>query len=132
MISSSSTDFTASDGRRFAFPVGTAFLVLSGILFWREKEIAFQIAGAAGVILYLAGAVMPGRLGPLYRRWMALALLISRVTTPIFMAIVYFLVLTPTGLLMRLLGRKPIRHSRDEEGFWKSTTGGHGDLSRQF
>ena len=43
MISSNSTEFTTRDGRQFAFPIGTAFLVLSGLLFWREKELSFQI-----------------------------------------------------------------------------------------
>ena len=52
MISSSSTEFTVSDGRRFAFPVGTAFLLLAGVLFWREKTTAMWVmVGIAGVLL---------------------------------------------------------------------------------
>ena len=133
MTSSNSTDFTSSDGRRFAFPVGIAFLVLAGVLFWREKDTAFRVVSALGGVLLVAGVVMPGYLGPVYRAWMRMALAISKVTTPVFMAIVYFLVLTPTGLIMRVLGKKPIEHRLEEGSFWRSTEGRPvSDLRRQF
>ena len=133
MISSSSTEFTASEGRRFAFPVGTAFLLLSALLFWREKTTAFEVTAGLGVTLYLLGATIPGRLGPVYRGWMRMALMISKVTTPIFMGIVYFLVLTPTALFMKLFGSKPLRHADHGGGFWKSMDEvRHSDLTRQF
>jgi hypothetical protein len=130
---SNSTEFTASDGRRFAFPVGTAFFVLSGILFWREKETMFQVMAGLGAVLYVAGAIVPGMLGPVYRAWMRMALVISKFTTPIFMSVVYFLVLTPTGLIMRVVGRKPMNHEVKDGGFWYSTADRtHSDLRRQF
>ncbi len=133
MTSSNSTDFTASDGRRFAFPVGIAFLVLAGVLFWRGKDPAFQVTSALGGVLLIAGVVAPGRLGPVYRAWMRMALMISKVTTPIFMGIVYFLVITPTGLIMRALGKKPIEHRLEDGSYWRSTAGRPvSDLRRQF
>ena len=133
MINSNSTEFTPSDGRRFAFPVGTAFLVLSSILFWREKETALQVTATLGVLLYVAGAIVPGKLGPVYRGWMRMALAISKVTTPIFMGVVYFVVLTPTGLIMRLFGRRPMHHKEREGSFWYPTAGREvSDLRRQF
>ncbi len=133
MMNSSSTEFTAKDGRSFAFPVGTAFLLLAALLWWRDKQLAMQITGGLGVTLYVLGAIIPGRLGPVYRGWMKMALAISKVTTPIFMGLVYFVVLTPTGLLMKLFGRRPMVHEPEDEGFWKSTSGRPtSDLSRQF
>ena len=131
MKNSSSTDFTPSDGRRFAFPVGTAFLVLAGLLLWRSKPTIATGMAALGGVLWVAGVVLPGRLGPVYRAWMGMALAISKVTTPIFLGIVYFLVFTPAGLIMRLLGRNPVRHARTDTGFWRTPSGG-GDLRRQF
>ena len=73
MTSSSSTEFSASEGRRFAFPVGTAFLLLSGVLFWREKDMAFPIVLGLGAVLWVLGAIVPAQLGPLYRAWMRMA-----------------------------------------------------------
>ncbi|MFT3712987.1 MAG: SxtJ family membrane protein [Archangium sp.] len=45
----------------------------------------------------------------LYRGWMALGRLLSRVTTPVLMLIIYALVITPVALLSRLFGRDPLR-----------------------
>jgi hypothetical protein len=66
---------------------------------------------------------------------MRLALLISKVTTPIFMGLTYFLVLAPSGLIMRALGRNPITHKESAGSFWFSRPQGSkrkSDLTRQF
>lgn len=126
---------TKREGRKFAFPVGLAFIVLAGISVWRGHETAPQILGGLGLLLLLAGAMVPTRLGPIHDAWMGLAHAISRVTTPVFMGIVYFLVLTPTGLVMRLLGRHPLRREPEDDSFWISTRRGDrgtSDMNRQF
>ena len=41
-------------------------------------------------------------LRPVYRGWMRFGLLLSRVTTPLILGIVFFLVITPIGLVRRL------------------------------
>jgi hypothetical protein len=133
VISSSSTEaapFTASDGRRFAFPVGTAFLVLAAIFLWRDRPTLMWVTTTLGGLLYVAGAVAPGQLGPIYRAWMRLALAISKVTTPIFMGVVYFLVFTPAGWIMRLVGKRPIEHRVERNSVWHPTD--RSDLTRQF
>ncbi len=132
MTNSSSTDFSASEGRRFAFPVGTAFLLLSGVLFWREKDTAFPIILGLGAVLLVLGAIIPARLGPLYRAWMRMALAISKVTTPILLGVVYFAVMTSTGLIMRLFGKKPIVHPLAEQSYWHRVEMTRSDLKRQF
>jgi hypothetical protein len=49
---------------------------------------------------------------------MGLAHLLSRVTTPLFMGVVYFAVVTPTGVLMRLFGRNPVVHKAAQGTYW--------------
>lgn len=123
-----------NEGRKFGFTVGAAFLVLAALLyFWRRHEAAGMVAGAIGALLALAGIWVPGRLGPVYRAWMGLAHAISRVTTPVFMGVVFFLVITPTGWVMRLVGKRPLRHREREGSFWvPPSSGGRSDLERQF
>jgi len=131
--SSSSTDFTARDGRRFAFPVGTAFLLLAGVLWWRDRLTLAWIGAGLAAALLLAGLVLPARLGPVYRAWMGLAHAISKVTTPIFMGVVYYLVLTPFGWAMRAVGKNPLVHKVENGGFWRpANPGPKKDLRRQF
>lgn len=126
---------TRSEGRRFSFPVGLAFAVLAGVFWWKDHETVAGALAALALLLVLAGILVPTRLGPVQRWWMGLAHAISRVTTPIFLGIVYFLVLTPTGVVMRLLGRQPLRREAEDDSYWipKSRRGGGvSDMNRQF
>ena len=127
------TPFTAKDGRKFAFPVGTAFLVLAAITWWRDHPLLMKIFLVLGGGLWLAGLLLPGQLGPVYRGWMGFAHALSKITTPIFMGVVYFLVITPIGLFMRAIGRQPMRHKEQAGGFWAAPpSGGRSDMEHQF
>jgi hypothetical protein len=122
-----------AEGRRFGLLVGGALLVLAGVLWWRGRLSVASTAGGLGVLLVAAGLIIPGRLGPVHRAWMAFGLALSKVTTPVFMGLVYFLVFTPTGALMRLFGRNPIAPNRRQATFWVArTTGPRSDMERQF
>lgn len=125
---------TPAEGRRFAFPVGGAFLVLTGILLWRGHETAAWVTGSLSGLLFVAGTLIPGHLGPVYRGWMGFALLLSKVTTPIFMGLVFFLAIAPIGLMMRLLGRNPVRREEVGGSYFVTRPEGsrRGNLSRQF
>ena len=48
------------------------------------------------------------------------------------MGIVYFLVLMPVGLLMRLFGRNPIRHRTMNDSYWFARSEARGDMTNQF
>ena len=126
---------TREEGRKFGLTVGIAFLAFSGLLWWRGRLSAALVFVALGGALVLAGLLFPARLGPIHRAWMGLAHLLSRVTTPVFMGIVYFLILTPTGWLTRLFGRNPIRHPLSEGSFWVRKPSGEdhrGKMEHQF
>lgn len=127
------TGLTRSEGRRFGATVGGAFLALAGLLFWRDHVVPAAIAAAIGALLVLGGLAIPDRLGPVHAAWMGLAKLLSKVTTPIFMGVVFFLVITPAGLVMRLFGRNPLEHQPDETGFWvRRDTSEQHSMERQF
>lgn len=125
--------FTAAEGRKFGLTVGCAFMVVAGILAWRGHVPVSLAFAALGVSLVLGGFALPDRLGPVYRAWMAGARAISRVTTPVVLGVVYFLVLTPTGVLRRILGGDPLRHPESGNSYWaRRQDEGRSDLERQF
>ena len=95
---------TAAEGRKFGLTIGLAFIALGSIAAWRHRVTAETILLGLGSVLVLAALLVPTRLGPVERAWMALAQRISKVTTPIFMGVVYFLVMTPAGFLRRRMG----------------------------
>jgi len=110
---------TPAEGRKFGLTVGGAFLLITAIIVWRGRlEVAPYVTGAIGGLLVLAGLMAPTALGPVNKAWMGLAHLLSKVTTPIFMGVVYFVILAPIGFFMRLAGRNPMVHAGDARGYW--------------
>ena len=125
---------TPAEGRKFGLLVGGAFLLL-GVLLWRRTHLtAAYVAATLAVALIVGGLAVPAQLGPVYRAWMALAKAISKVTTPVFMSVIFFLVLTPAGILVRLFGHRPLTRSRGGPSYWQSRAPGsrRGDLDHQF
>jgi hypothetical protein len=125
---------TPAEGRRFACAVGGAFMAIAALMWWRGRPGAATTLAALGITLALAGLAIPTRLGPIEQGWMALARIISTVTTPIVMGIMYFLVITPIGILRRLLGGNPLVHAPTGQSFWKPRPPGRrqSSMRRQF
>ena len=69
---------------------------------------------AAGVLLPWSLAA-PRSLRLVYLGWMKLGSFLNRITTPVILGIVYFIVITPIGIIMRLQGKDPMA-SRFDEG----------------
>jgi hypothetical protein len=99
---------TAAEGRKFGATVGTAFVVLTAVLVWRDHQLASRITGVLGGLLLLGALLVPAHLSGVHRAWMAFGLALSKITSPIFMSIVYVGVITPIGFLRRTLGRNPM------------------------
>lgn len=124
---------TAREGRRFAFTVGVAFVVLGSISAWRGHHLPPRILWSLGGALLVAGILIPGRLTTLNRWWMGLGHAIGKVTAPIIAGAAYFLILTPVGIALRLLGRNPLRASERDGGFWfPASSDGRSNLETQF
>ena len=115
-----SESYTASRGRKFGLTVGIAFAIMAALSFWRGHEAFPKVSGAIAIALLLGALVVPRALEPVERGWMKLAHVISRVTTPIFMGIVYFALLTPIGIIRRTFGRNPLVHEAGRGGYWIS------------
>ena len=53
--------------------------------------------------------------GPVYRLWMRFGLIMSRITTPLILGIVFFLVFAPVALVLKVLRRDPMARRFDEQ-----------------
>lgn len=113
---------TAAQGRKFGLTVGLAFAAIGLLLLWRAKPIRAEVALAIGGALIAAALIVPTRLGPVERAWMGLAHLISKVTTPIFMGIVYFVVITPIGWIRALAGKSMTQPNPPTSSRWVAHT----------
>jgi hypothetical protein len=88
-----------------------------------------------GTAFLVLTAVLISALLPVEKAWMAMAHAISKVTTPVVLGIVYFLVVAPRGLVMRALGKNPLVHGEHDGGFWvvnAADRSGRGGMENQF
>lgn len=73
----------------------------------------------AGV--FLAAALMyPTILAPLNRLWTRFGLLLHKITNPIIMGLVFFVTVTPTALIMKMMGKDPLNRKidRNAKSYW--------------
>jgi hypothetical protein len=96
--------------RKFGLTVGGAFLVLGSISWWRGHEIPPRVLWTLGTLLIVPGALFPGVLGPVQRAWMKFALALGHFNTRIILTVLYYLVMTPVGFILRLF-RDPLDRS---------------------
>lgn len=73
-----------------------------------------------GALFAVLGLVKPDVLRPLNRLWFRFGMLLSRIVSPIVMGILFIVTVTPTGLIMRALGKDPLRKSMEPEAesYW--------------
>lgn len=105
--------------REFAFVVGGVLCAIGALLLWRGGE-TYPWFLFPGMLLMGSGAVAPGLLTPLQKTWMALAILMGWVMGRVLLSILFYMVLTPIGLVLRLTGKDLLglqRHS-SEKSYW--------------
>lgn len=102
--------------REFGIVTGTIVAVLFGLFFpWLlERDLPLWPWVFAGAFTLWA-LVAPESLRPIYRLWMRLGLLLSQVTTPIILGIIFFFVILPVALVMRLAGHDPMARRFDDQ-----------------
>lgn len=125
--------YSAAAGRRFGWTIGIALLVLAAVARWRHHPTSSTALATVGGLALAAGLLVPSALGPVERTWMKLASIISKVTTPLFMAITYFVVLLPIGVVRRLTAGNALVHRVGSEGYWADRRESpRSTLTRQF
>jgi ABC-type xylose transport system permease subunit len=107
--------------REFGLIVGGIFVLLSSWWIYRGKFPSVRyVTLPLGALLVVLGILIPRSLVYPNKAWMPLAEALSFVSTRIILAIVYFLVLTPIGVIKRLFGWDPLhRRESSRESYWR-------------
>lgn len=107
--------------REFGLVVGGVLILLSGWWLYRNKFLpVVRITFPLGALLILLGLLWPRALVLPNKVWMLLAEGLSFVTTRIILALVFFLVVTPIGVVKRLMGWDPLgRRGARSTSYWK-------------
>jgi hypothetical protein len=108
--------YTRRQLRDFGLLVGGIFGAI-GLwpLVWRQQSPRLW-AMTLFVLLVVPALVAPPVLAPIYRAWMKLAEVLAWVNTRILLGFVFYGMITPMGLVMRLFGRDPMRRTLEPQG----------------
>ena len=75
------------------------------------------------LVTFLVTLVSPSNLLPINKLWMELGLLIGKVISPIVLGSVFFFLITPVGIAMRLSGRDELQLKLHGKGScWENRT----------
>ena len=123
-----------STDRGFGLIFAAVFAVVAGWPLLGGEAPRLWALALSGVFIALALAA-PRQLGPLNRLWTRFGLLLSRVMNPLVLGLLFFAVVTPMGLVMRALGKDPLRRrfERGAASYWiERRPPGPAPMSRQF
>ena len=85
------------------------------------------------LIFLVLGLINSNILSPLNKLWFKFGLLLGNFISPIVMGLVFFLVVTPTSLFMRLIGKDLLNlNKKNVKSYWIDKTGPKSKMKNQF
>ena len=125
-----------SSDRSFGIVFTLVFLAVGGWVVSEGQSKGWLFFVSAALFLVVAIA-RPSILGPLNRAWAKFGLLLGRVINPVVLGVVFFLVVTPIAVVLRLWGKDSLhlKSNPDLKSYWidRSPAGPKfGSMTKQF
>jgi len=114
---------TGSSDRQFGLLAGCLLAVAGAWPVLRGGNLRVGLL-AVGVVLVFLAVVWPRALKPVNRLWLLLGNALGRVTNPLVAGLLFLIVITPLGLLLRRMGRLSVRLRMDPpaRSYWQATS----------
>ncbi len=122
--------------KKTGISVGIVLILISFLLWYLGKTSFVYFSTIGGLFVILALIAIPV-LRPFHKLWMTLALLMGFVMSRVILTILYYIILTPIGLLAKLVGKKfmPLGFNKSASTYWEkreNTAKQKIDYERQF
>ena len=120
---------------KFGYFFTFIFLIASIYFYFIENSIAFLVLGTCSIVFFLITLFKAEILRPLNKLWMGFGLVLGVIVSPIVMGIIFFMIFTPIGLLMRLFGRDELLlQFKTKPSYWTKRNNDmlSNSFSRQF
>jgi len=116
-----SLDTSSKEIRKFGLVIAIALGVIGSFVYVKFGN--FDVVGwlwGIGLLFLILGFILPSVLRPVYRIWMLLAYFIGGIVSRVILTVLFYVVLTPTGLVLRLFGKDVLdqRFEKDRESYW--------------
>ena len=118
--------------RSFGIVFFVVFLVISLFPLIKGNDIKI-LSLLVSLIFLILGLINSNVLSPLNKLWFKFGLLLGNFISPIVMGFVFFLVVTPIGLFMRLIGKDLLNlNKKNVKSYWIDKTGPKSKMKNQF
>ena len=118
--------------RNFGIVFSIVFLIIAIWPILNQNEIRIW-SMIISLIFLILGLINSKFLSPLNKAWFKFGLILGSVIAPVVMGIVYFLVVTPTGLIMKALGKDILGLKRNKKNtYWLEKDNSNNNLKNQF
>ena len=125
-------DLRLPSNRSFGIVFFTVFLLISIYPLINNENIRIWSLVVSLIFLVL-GIINSNFLLPLNKLWFKFGIFLGKIISPIIMGIIFFLVVTPIGLIMRLLGKDVLNLKlNDYKSYWIKKTGPKSKMKNQF
>ena len=86
------------------------------------------------VIFFLLGITNSKLLNPLNKIWFNFGILLGKMISPLVMGIIFFLVVTPIGVIMRVFGKDilSLKYNKKNKSYWIEKNGPKSKMKNQF
>ena len=118
--------------RNFGIVFSIVFLIIAIWPILNQNEIRIWSI-IISLIFLILGLINSKFLSPLNKVWFKFGLILGSLIAPIVMGIVFFLVVTPTGLIMKVLGKDLLGLKRNKNNtYWLEKDNSNNNLKNQF
>ena len=118
--------------RNFGIVFAVVFLIIS---FWPllNGDAIRNWSLLVSIIFFILALINSKILTPLNKIWFKFGIFLGKIVSPIVMSIIFFLVITPTGFFMKLIGKDLLRlKKKDRDTYWINKDKKSGSMRRQF
>tara|TARA_B100001248_G_C27181127_1_gene362389 strand:- start:130 stop:513 length:384 start_codon:yes stop_codon:yes gene_type:complete len=125
-------DIKISSNKSFGIVFFVVFLLIAIYPLTNGEDIRIW-SGIISFIFLVLGLLNSSILTPLNKIWFKFGIILGKIISPVIMAIIFFLVVTPTGLIMRIL-RKDILNLKynKNKSYWIEKEGPKSKMKNQF
>jgi len=125
-------DVKISSNRSFGIVFFVVFLVIALYPITNNGEVKIWSV-IISLIFLLLGLLNSKFLTPLNKIWFKFGIFLGKIISPLIMGIIFFLVVTPIGILMRLLGKDllNLKYGKNKS-YWIDKTGPKSKMKNQF
>ena len=108
-----------SDWKKFGITMGIILTIIGSYLLWKKNNY-FEYFFFVAAVFFILGLILPAALKYVYKAWMSLAVVMGFIMTRVIMVIIFYLIVTPIGLIASITGKEflDMKIDQNAKSYW--------------